>query len=116
MAGCMRDASDSRLKVDFGEGKLNGLAVMSASICWIDDCIMLARSFNSAKASCEALRRALSNTLSVDNILGTYLAVEGWMEGIADCEKGVGSETDKDIVDDQKRVALRDIYTPTALD
>jgi hypothetical protein len=104
MAGCMRDASDSRLKVDSGEGKLNELAVMSASICWIDDCIMLARFFNSAKASCEALgRRALSNTLNVDNILVTYLAVEGWMEGIADCEeKGVGSETDKDIVDDQK--------------
>ena len=62
-AGCMRGASDSRLKVDSGEGKLNKLAVMTASICSTDDCMMLARVFNSAKASCDALRRmAPSNT------------------------------------------------------
>ena len=109
MARCMRGASDSRLKVDSGEGKLSDLAVMSASICWIEDCIMLARFFNSAKASCEALRRrALSNTSSIDIILVTYLAVEGWMVDIAECEdNGVGSETDKDIVGDERRVAVR---------
>ena len=46
---------------------------------------------------------ALSNTFSINDILVTYLAVEGLMEGIAGCEeKGVGSETDKDIVDDEK--------------
>jgi hypothetical protein len=78
MAGCIHRASDLGLKIDSKEGKLNELAVMLASICWIGDCIMLARFFNSAKASCEALRRrALSNTFSIDNILVTYLTVEG---------------------------------------
>jgi hypothetical protein len=56
MAGCMRGASDARLKVDSGEGKLSELAVMAASICSTDDCIMLARLFNSVKASLGALR------------------------------------------------------------
>ena len=101
MAGCMRGASDSKVKVDSGEGKLNELAVTTASICSTDDCMMLARVFNSTNASCEVLRRrALSITFSVDGVLATYLAVEGWMVDIAGCgDKGVGSGTDKDIVD-----------------
>ena len=111
MAGCMRGASDSKVKVDSGEGKLNELAVMTASICSTDDCIMLARVFNSTKASCEALRRgASSNTFSIDGVLVTYLAVEGWMVDFAGCgDKGVRPEIDKDIVDEESG-------TPTALD
>ena len=106
MAGCMRGASDSKVKVDSGEGKLNELAVMTASICSTDDCMMLARVFNSAKASCEVLKRALSNTFSIDGILVTYLAVEGWMvDFVGGEDKGVRPETDEDIVDGG--VALR---------
>jgi hypothetical protein len=106
MAGCMRGASDSRLKVDSGEGKLNELAVTRASICSTDDCIMSARLFNFTKVSCEALRRTMSKTFNIDSILVTYLAAEGWMVDIAGCEdKGV-PETDKDIVDDERRVVL----------
>jgi hypothetical protein len=74
MAGCMRGASDSKVKVDSGEGKSNELAVMTASICSTDDCMMLTRDFNCSKASCEVLRRVLSNTFDIDGILATYLA------------------------------------------
>ena len=56
MAGCMRGASDSKLNGDSGEGKVNELAVTTASICSTDDCIILARVFNSTKASCKTLR------------------------------------------------------------
>ena len=65
MAGCMRGASDSKVKVDSGEGKSNELAVMTASICSTDDCMMFARDFNCTKASCEALRRMACQTLSL---------------------------------------------------
>ena len=58
--GCMRGASDSRLKVESGEGKVRVLVDKSASICSIEDCMMLARAFNSAKASCDALKRTQS--------------------------------------------------------
>ena len=56
MAGCMRGASDSKLNGESGEGKLKEFAVTAVSICSTDDCIMLARAFNSANASCETLR------------------------------------------------------------
>jgi hypothetical protein len=63
MAGCMRGASDSRLNGESGEGKLKELAVTAASICSTDDCMILARVLNSAKASCESLLwRVLSYT------------------------------------------------------
>jgi hypothetical protein len=55
MAGCMRGASVSRLNVESGEGKVNELAVTAASICSTDDCMILARAFNSAKVSGRAL-------------------------------------------------------------
>ena len=102
MAGCMRGASDSGLKMDSGDGKLKELVVMTASICSTDDCMMLARDFNCTKASCEALMRSvLSNTFRIDSVLATYLAVEVWKVDIAGCEdKGVGCETDKDIVNE----------------
>jgi hypothetical protein len=51
MVGCMRGASDSMLNVESGEGKVKELAVTTASICSMEDCIILARAFNSAKAS-----------------------------------------------------------------
>ena len=57
MSGCMRGPSDSKVNVDSEEGRVKELAVATASICAIDDCMMLARDFNSAKASCEILRR-----------------------------------------------------------
>src|SRR5712691_3499230 len=53
--GCMRGASDSRLYGDSGEGKLKELAVTTCSICSIDDCMMLARLFNSTNPSWEIL-------------------------------------------------------------
>ena len=100
MAGCMRGASDSKVKVDSGEGKSNELAVTTASICSTDDCMMLTRDFNCTKPSCEALGSALSNTFGIDGILVTYLAIEGWMVDIAGCEdKGVRPETDGDVAD-----------------
>jgi hypothetical protein len=55
MAGCMRGASDSKLNGESEEGKLKLLAVTAVSICSTDDCMMLARAFNSANASCETL-------------------------------------------------------------
>jgi hypothetical protein len=55
MAGCMRGASVSRLNVESGEGKVKELAVTAASICSTDDCMILARAFDSAKASGRAL-------------------------------------------------------------
>jgi len=62
MSGCIRGASDSRLKVESEEGKVRVLADKSASICSIEDCMMLARAFNSAKASRDSLRRTQSGT------------------------------------------------------
>ncbi len=62
MSGCMRGASDSRLNVESGEGNVKELADTTASIFSIEDCMMLARAFNSAKASCDALQTARSNT------------------------------------------------------
>src|SRR5258708_16748738 len=55
--GCMRGASVSRLKVESGEGYVKELAVTVASICSTDDCMMLTRAFNSAKASGSALSK-----------------------------------------------------------
>ena len=37
MSGCMRGASDLRLKVESGEGKVRELVDKSASICSIED-------------------------------------------------------------------------------
>ena len=63
MSGCMRGPSDSRVKVDSAEGKVKELAPTTDSICATDVCMMLARDFNSAKASGETLRRkVVSNT------------------------------------------------------
>ena len=56
MAGCMRGASDSRLKGESGEGKLRELVITAFSICSTDDCMMLARALNSANASGETLQ------------------------------------------------------------
>jgi hypothetical protein len=56
MAGCMRGTSDSGLNGESGEGKLKEFAVTAASICSTDDCMMLARAFISANASCESLQ------------------------------------------------------------
>jgi hypothetical protein len=51
----MRGASDSGLKVESGDGKVKELAVVTCSICSIEDCMMFARAFNSAIASCGTL-------------------------------------------------------------
>ena len=58
IAGCMRGASVSRLKVESGEGRVKELAVTVASICSTDDSMILARAFKSAKASDKALPKS----------------------------------------------------------
>ena len=68
MAGCMRGASDSKLNCDSGEGKVKELAVTTASICSTDDCMRLARAFNSAKASCETLQRRTTSGISTSTV------------------------------------------------
>jgi hypothetical protein len=55
IAGSMRGASDSRLNGSSGEGKLKELAVTTPSICSTDNCMILARAFNSVSVSCEDL-------------------------------------------------------------
>jgi hypothetical protein len=71
MAGCMRGASDSRLNVEFGDGKVNELAVTTSSICWIEDCMMLARALNSARASWDTLM-GNCQALFIDGTCVTY--------------------------------------------
>ena len=68
---------------------------------------MLARVFNSAKASCDALRRGGTvKHFNTDDEYVTYFAIEGWGD-IADCEdKDVRSEREKDIVNDRGREGL----------
>lgn len=60
MEGCMRGASDSRLNVESGEGKVKELAETTASICSTDNCMILARFFNSVKASWDTLQRKVA--------------------------------------------------------
>lgn len=99
MPGCMRGASDSRLYGDSGEGKVKELAVTTCSICSIDDCMMLARLFNSTKASWEVLcDRVTVKQFNIDGTCGTYLAVEGSGMDVVDREgKEIGSETQRGI-------------------
>jgi hypothetical protein len=54
----MRGASDSGLNVESGDGKVKELAVVTCSICSIEDCMIFPRAFNSAKASCETVPAA----------------------------------------------------------
>jgi len=57
MSGCMRGASDSNVNDEPEDGRTKELAVTTTSICSIDDCMMLARAFNSANASCDPLQK-----------------------------------------------------------
>jgi hypothetical protein len=109
MPGCMRGASDSKLYGDSGEGKLKELAVTTCSICSTDDCMMLARLFNSIKASWELLCKRVMVSSLTSTVLygtcGTYLAVEGWgMDGEG---KEIRSETERGIVKPDRGVELR---------
>ena len=61
MAGCMRGASVSGLKVESGDGKVKEFSVVTSSICSIEDCMMFARAFNSAIASCGTLPRRVKH-------------------------------------------------------
>ena len=93
MAGCMRGASVSRLKIESGDGYVKELVVTVASICSTDEFMMLARAFNSAKASGSALqKRALLVTPRIKSMCNTYPAAGFWVV--------------TDIVDDEKRNAL----------
>jgi hypothetical protein len=95
MAGCMRGASDSRLNGESGEGKAKELAAVTASICSTEDCIMLARVFNSAKASCDTLRQRRQQHFIINGIYGKNLVVEGCTVDTANCaDKGIGFETE----------------------
>src|SRR6266446_292470 len=64
MSGSMRGASYSRLNVESGEGKVKELVDKFASICSIEDCMMLARAFNSARASSDTLKRTVKHLIS----------------------------------------------------
>jgi hypothetical protein len=68
MAGCMRGASVSRLNVESGEGKVKELAVTVASICSTDDCMILARAFNSAKVSGRVLQITVSRSKNPQHV------------------------------------------------
>ena len=68
MAGCMRGASDSGLKVESGDGKVKELAAVTSSICSIEDCMMFARAFNSAIAFCGALPRRVKHLTSTVHV------------------------------------------------
>ena len=61
----MRGASDSGLKVKSGDGKVKNLAVVTSSICSIEDCMMFASAFNSAMASCGTLPGRVKHLTSV---------------------------------------------------
>jgi len=77
MSGCMRGASDSRLNGAFGEGKLKELAATAVSSCSIDDCMMLLRAFNSAKAFFESLQtRGTVKLLQHGRDTWTHLSAE----------------------------------------
>lgn len=109
MAGCMRGASESRLKYDPGEGKVKELAITADLICSTDDCIMSASDSNSAKVSFATLQMRILSTTSNRRYMRdqVYLAVEGRPMGAIDCgDKKAGSGTENDIVDDDKRAAL----------
>ena len=80
--GCMRGASDSRLNVESGDGKVNELAVMTSSICWIEDCMMLARAFNSERGSPDTLM-GTCQALIIDGTCVTYPEVF-WKTDVAD--------------------------------
>lgn len=76
MEGCMRGVSDSRVNIEFGEGKVKELAVTSASICSTDDSMMLARAFISATVSCGTLSNIMLSDISssaVRHEVMTYL-------------------------------------------
>jgi hypothetical protein len=82
MAGCMRGASDSRLKVESGEGMAKEFAVTTASICSIDDCIILARAFKSAKAFDDTLPRSTLSDSSSPLVNVKFTLAQGsgrWM-------------------------------------
>jgi hypothetical protein len=82
----MRGASDSKLNGDSGEGKVNELAVTTASICSTDDCIILARVFSSAKASCdrEPFEEDALKQSSIEVRYRTDIAGEGWVVDVWD--------------------------------
>jgi len=90
MSGCMRGASDSKVNDEPAEGRTKELAVTTASICSIDDCMMLARAFNSSNASCDPLQKGtLSNTPNINRTCGTHLVIVAGFE-----DKGAGSEVE----------------------
>ena len=60
----MRGASDSGVNVESGGGKVKELVVVTSSICSIEDCMILARAFNSAMASCGTLPRRVEHLIS----------------------------------------------------
>jgi hypothetical protein len=81
MEGCMRGASDSRLNVESGEGKVKELAETTTSICSTDNCMILARFFNSVKASWDTLQRKVAvKHFNIDCVRHTHQRdSEGWV-------------------------------------
>ena len=82
MSGCMRDASDSRLNTESGEGKVRALVDKSASICSIEDCMM----FSSRPKRLATLLIGRSQALDIDSIYLTYPVELLWAVDAADRE------------------------------
>jgi hypothetical protein len=64
MAGYMRRASVSGTKVESGDGKVKESAVVTSSICTIEDWMMFVRAFNAGMASCGTLPRRVKHLTS----------------------------------------------------
>ncbi len=79
MSGSMRGASDSRLNLESGEGKVKELVDKSASICSIEDCMMLARAFNSARESSNTLKRTVKHSISTMHARHTLRDGSEWL-------------------------------------
>jgi hypothetical protein len=79
IAGCMRGASDSGLKVESGDGKVKELAITTSSICSIKVCMMFARAFNSAITSCVTLPGRVKHLTSTVHACHTLQDAGRWV-------------------------------------
>ena len=97
----MCGASDSGLNVESEDGKIKELADTTASICSIEDWMMLPRAFNSAKPSSEifSLVEGHCQILDIDRTCETYPG-EFWVVDVAILlgeVKGGGFVTEDDV-------------------
>ena len=79
IAGSMRGASDSGVKDESGDGKVKELAVVTSSICSIEDCMMFASAFNSVMVSCGTLPKRVKHLTSTVNACHTLQDAGRWV-------------------------------------